>query len=516
MGRGLKSLRKKKQIKAKKREETMGKCVGALDLGTTGVRTVLFDSAAREVASAYRELPLSTPRPGWVEQDPELMVRLALEVIGEAIARAGIRPGDIAALGITVQRETSIVWDRETGKALHPAIVWQDRRTAPRCDELRRDHGELIRDRTGLPLDPYFSATKLEWLLANVPGLAEKAGRGEVAFGTVDSWLLFRLCGVHATDPTNASRTMLFDIRRLAWDPDLLALFSVPAGILPEVRPSLSEFGATKGELLGAEIPVTGVLGDQQAALFGQGALSRGGAKVTWGTGAFLLMNTGDRPVPSRHGLLTTVAYAAGDWVAYALEGSVFVAGAAVQWLRDLGLISSAAESEELARSLVGNDGVYFVPALAGLGAPHWDPYARGTIVGLTRGTSRAHLARAALESIAYQTTDLVRAMEADAGIRLAELRVDGGAARNDFLCEFQADILGIPVVRPEVLETTALGAALAAGVSAGIWEFSDIPELLRVERRFEPRMPLEERERLHAGWRAAVERARGWAKELG
>ncbi|HDC92417.1 MAG TPA: glycerol kinase [Candidatus Acetothermia bacterium] len=489
--------------------------VGAIDLGTTGARFVLFDREAREVTSAYRELPLSTPRPGWVEQDPELMIRLALEVIREAIARAGIGAGDIAALGITVQRETTLVWDRETGRALHPAIVWQDRRTAPRCDELRRAHAEFIRDRTGLPPDPYFSATKLEWLLTNVPGLAEKAEREEVAFGTVDSWLLFRLCGVHATDPTNASRTMLFDIRRLAWDGNLLSLFSVPEGILPEVRPSLSEFGTTRGELFGAEIPVTGVLGDQQAALFGQGGLFRGGAKVTWGTGAFLLLNTGGEVLTPSRALLSTVAYTTDKGVAYALEGSVFVAGAAIQWLRDLGLISSAAESEGLARSLPGNEGVYFVPALTGLGAPYWDPYARGTIVGLTRGTTRAHLARAALESIAYQTADIVKAMEAEAGFSLSELRVDGGAARNGFLCQFQADILGIPVVRPEVLETTALGAALAAGASAGIWELADIPELLRVERRFEPRMSQRERERLLAGWRAAVERARGFAKEL-
>jgi len=308
---------------------------------------------------------------------------------------------------------------------------------------------------------------------------------------------------------------MLFDIRRLAWDADLLALFSVPEGILPEVRPSLSEFGTTRGELFGAEIPVTGVLGDQQAALFGQGGLFRGGAKVTWGTGAFLLLNTGGEVLTPSRALLSTVAYTTDKGVAYALEGSVFVAGAAIQWLRDLGLISSAAESEGLARSLPGNEGVYFVPALTGLGAPYWDPYARGTIVGLTRGTTRAHLARAALESIAYQTADIVKAMEAEAGFSLSELRVDGGAARNGFLCQFQADILGIPVVRPEVLETTALGAALAAGASAGIWELADIPELLRVERRFEPRMSQRERERLLAGWRAAVERARGFAKEL-
>jgi glycerol kinase len=492
------------------------KYVGAVDLGTTGVRTVVFDMDAQELASSYRELPLSFPRPGWVEQDPELMLRLSLEVIREALAQAGIGSGEIAALGITNQRETTVVWDRTTGEPLHPAIVWQDRRTAPRCEELRRAYGKLIRERTGLPPDPYFSATKLEWLLGNVPGLRERAKAGEVAFGTVDSWLLYRFCGVHATDPTNASRTMLFDIRCLSWDEELLEIFSVPHGILPEVFPSLSEFGVTSGDLLSAEIPVTGVLGDQQAALFGQGCLSRGEGKVTWGTGAFLLLNTGEVVPESTHGLLSTVAYAIGDRIAYALEGAVFAAGAAVQWLRDLGLISSATETEELAEELPGNEGVYFVPALVGLGAPHWDPYARGVIIGLTRGTTRAHLARAALESIAYQTSDVVRAMEADSGISLVELRVDGGAARNEFLCQFQADILGIPVVRPAILETTALGAALAAGVVAGVWDLSDVPELIRVERRFEPRMSSIERERLLSGWRAAVERARGWAKGAG
>ncbi len=492
----------------------MEKYVGAIDLGTTGVRFVIFDSAAREVASAYRELPLSYPQPGWVEQDPELMVRETATVFREALDKAKIGPERIAALGITNQRETTVVWDRETGEPLYPAIVWQDRRTAPRCDELRRTHAELIRGRTGLTPDPYFSATKLEWLLMNVPGLAERAEKGEVAFGTVDSWLLFRLCGVHLTDHTNASRTMLFDIRRLAWDPEILGIFSVPGEVLPEVRPSLSHFGVTDGKVLGAEIPVTGVLGDQQAALFGQGCLDAGGAKVTWGTGAFLLLNTGTEVPTSAQGLLSTVAYSTGDRAAYALEGSVFIAGAAIQWLRDLELISSAAESEELSRSLPDNEGVYFVPALVGLGAPYWDPYARGTILGLTRGTTRAHLVRAALEAIAYQTHDVVRAMEADAGIQLPELRVDGGAARNDFLCQFQADILGVPVVRPEVLETTALGAALAAGVAAGIWGISDVPELVRVERRFDPAMPDKERERLLSSWKRAVERARGWAKE--
>ncbi|HIP99267.1 TPA: glycerol kinase [Candidatus Bipolaricaulota bacterium] len=500
-----------------KAKEEAKRQVGALDLGTTGVRFVVVDAEAREVAAAYRELPLACPKPGWVEQEPRLMVEFALEVLHEALAKAGLRAGDLAAIGIANQRETVVVWDRNSGAPLAPAIVWQDRRTAPRCRELSQAGWEKgIRDITGLSPDPYFSATKLEWLLGHLPGLQARAQAGEVCFGTVDSWLLFRLAGVHATDPSNASRTMLFDIRRLSWSEELLELFSVPPSCLPEVRPSLSVFGHTRGDLLGAEVPLAGVLGDQQAALLGQGCLSPGEGKVTWGTGAFLLVNTGGRAVPSRHGLLTTVAYTSGGEVRYALEGAVFVAGAAIQWLRDLGLISSAGESQALAGSLPGNEGVYFVPALAGLGAPHWDPYARGAILGITRGTTKAHLVRAALEAIAYQTCDLVRALEADAATPLPALRVDGGAARNDFLCQFQADILGIPVQRPQVLETTALGAALAAGVSVGLWEFSDIPSLVRWERAFQPRMSPAKREQLLSGWRKAVERAKGWAEGAG
>ena len=493
------------------------KHVGALDLGTTGVRFVIFDGEAREAAAAYRELPLSYPRPGWVEQDPQLMVTLSLEVLQEALGEAGLRAGDLAAIGITNQRETVAVWDRETGESLAPAIVWQDRRTAARCRELSRAGLEAkIHEITGLSLDPYFSATKLEWLLQNIPDLRARARAGEICVGTVDSWLLFRLGGVHATDHTNASRTMLFDIHRLSWSGELLELFSIPPGCLPEVRPSLSVFGRTKRDLLGAEVPLAGVLGDQQAALLGQGCLSPGEGKVTWGTGAFLLVNTGDRPLGSRHRLLTTVAYTTPGEVRYALEGSVFIAGAAIQWLRDLGIIAAAAETEALAKELPGNEGVYFVPALTGLGAPHWDPYARGAILGLTRGTTRAHLARAALEAIAYQTHDLVRALEADSERALSELKVDGGAARNDFLCQFQADLLGIPVQRPQVLETTALGAALAAGASVGLWELADIPSLVRPERTFQPRMSPAERERLLSGWRKALERAKGWAEEEG
>jgi glycerol kinase len=498
---------------ARKRKEV----VGALDLGTTGVRFFLFDLHARPIASAYRELPLSFPRPGWVEQDPGAMVESALSVIREALEKAGLSPADLLGFGLTNQRETVVLWERDTGKPLGPAIVWQDRRTAERCQALRASPlAEEIRAKTGLLPDPYFSATKLEWLFSQDQGLRRRAERGEILAGTVDSWLLFALCGGHATDPTNASRTLLFHIRNLSWDQSLCELFGVPKGVLPEVRPSLSLFGRTKRELLGAEIPVAGVLGDQQAALFGQGCLKEGEGKVTWGTGAFLLVNTGARPALPPEGILATVAYSRNSEVFYALEGSAFIAGAAIQWLRDsLGIIKNVSETEELAQSLPENEGVYFVPALVGLGAPHWDPYARGTIVGLTRGTTRAHLARAALEAVAYQTHDLLRAMEGALGKKLSELRVDGGAAKNNFLCQFQADILGIPVVRPAVLETTALGAALACGVSLGLWNLEDIPNLVQSERRFLPQIPKSVREKFLAGWKKAVERAKGWAKEI-
>jgi len=491
--------------------------VGALDLGTTGVRFVVFDEGAREVSSAYRELPLSYPRPGWVEQDPELMVEGALAVLQEALKVAGLRPQELSGIGITNQRETVVVWEETMGKPVAPAIVWQDRRTAARCAHLRADPAlaQELRKKTGLLPDPYFSATKLEWLFRQEPGLLRKAERGEVHVGTVDSWLLFSLTGEHATDPTNACRTMLFDLHRLAWDQDLCRLFSVPLPSLPQVRPSLSLFGRTKKELVGAEIPVAGVLGDQQSALFGQTCLAEGEAKITWGTGAFLLVNVGGKAVPPPEGILSTVAYTTKDRAFYALEGSVFVAGAAIQWLRDgLGIIADAAESEALAASLPGNEGVYFVPALTGLGAPHWDPYARGTILGLTRGTTRAHLARAALEAIAYQTHDLFRTMETATAWRIRELRVDGGAAKNNFLCEFQAGILGIPVVRPRFLETTAFGAALACGVALGLWSPEGIRRLWQEERRFPPQLGDEERGRLIQSWRRAVERAKSWAKE--
>ncbi|MDY0392996.1 MAG: glycerol kinase GlpK [Candidatus Bipolaricaulis sp.] len=490
--------------------------VAALDLGTTGVRCVVYDRGLRPIAAAYRELPLHYPRPGWVEQDPALLVAATQDVFSRALAPARLSPADLVALGITNQRETVVVWDR-TGRPLGPAIVWQDRRTAPLCERLRAEgHEAGVREKTGLPLDPYFSATKIAWLLDHVPGLRERAERGDALVGTVDAWLLWNLVGVHATDPTNASRTLLYDLRTGSWDPGLRDLFGVPEACLPEIRPSVSVFGRTRSDLVGAPVLVGGVLGDQQAALFGHGAVEAGEAKVTWGTGAFLLMNVGSEPVVSRHGLLTTVAYALAGEVRYALEGAVFVAGAALQWLRDgLGIIGDVAQSEALAQTIPSTDGVYFVPALTGLGAPYWDPHARGTIVGLTRGTGRAHLVRAALEAIAYQTHDVVRAMEADAGTTLSELRVDGGAARNAFLCQFLADLLGIPVVRPAEGEMTARGAALAAGLSAGWWPEPAAVRALPAElSRFSPRSHVPEREGWLTGWRRAVDRARHWAQD--
>lgn len=489
----------------------MGEHVAALDLGTTGVRLAVYGRDGRVVASAYRELPLRYPAPGWVEQDPERMVALAREVAGEAVAAAGLRWGDLRAVGITNQRETVVVWDRRTGKPLAPAIVWQDRRTAPLCARLREEgHEERVRAVTGLPLDPYFSATKVAWLLERVPGLRDRANQGEAVWGTVDAWLLFRLAGVHATDVTNASRTLLLDLRRGDWDAELLELFGVPAASLPAVRPSVGEFGLWDG------VPVTAVLGDQQAALFGQGGLVAGAAKVTWGTGAFLLLNVGPSPVASRHGLLATAAWAREGEVQYALEGSAFVAGAALGWLRDLGVLREAGEADGLARTLSDNEGVYFVPALAGLGAPHWDPHARGALLGLTRGTTRAHLARAALEAIAYQTADLVGAMERDAGRAFSALRVDGGAARSDFLCHFQADVLGIPVLRPGDLETTSRGVALAAGLGCGLWTEEEVLDRVgRDATEFLPTASPSERSRWREGWRRAVDRAKGWAALL-
>jgi len=487
--------------------------VAAIDQGTTGSTVLVFDRHGRVAGRAYSEFAQHYPKPGWVEHDAEEIWRVTLAVLRQAVKRAGARGRDVAALGITNQRETTVVWDRRTGRPLHRAIVWQDRRTAPACEALRRQGKEpLVRRRTGLVLDPYFSATKVAWLLRNVRGLAARAERGDVCFGTIDSWLLWRLTdgAVHATDRTNASRTLLYDIRRHRWDPELCRLFGVPMAMLPTVVPSGGECGMASADVLGAPIPIAGMAGDQQAALFGQGCVEAGMAKNTYGTGCFLLMNTGRRAVASRHGLLTTVACDAAGGAAYALEGSVFIAGAAIQWLRDgLGLLARAAESEGIARSVPSSLGVYLVPAFVGLGAPYWDAEARGAILGLTRGVTRAHVVRAALESLAYQTRDVVDAMVADGGT-LRALRVDGGASANDFLMQFQADLLGVPVERPALVETTAMGAAFLAGLATGFWRSpAQLARARRIAKRFRPKMSTGARAAAYRGWQDAVARVR-------
>lgn len=488
----------------------------ALDQGTTSSRAILFSLEGRPVAMAQREFRQLYPRPGWVEHDPLEIWESQLGVAQEALRQAGVEAREVVALGLTNQRETTLVFEKGTGKPLHNAIVWQDRRTASLCQELKAQGLEpLSRERTGLLLDPYFSGTKLAWLLANVPGLRERAGRGEALFGTVDTWLLYRLTGgrVHATDPSNASRTLLFNLHTLSWDEELLEVFRVPRAMLPEVRPSDGDFGETLPELFGRAIPIRGVLGDQQAALFGQAALERGEGKCTYGTGAFLLLNTGERPVPSPKGLLSTVAWSVRGKVSYALEGSVFMAGAVVGWLRDgLGLVQESAQVEALAREVEDSGGVYLVPAFTGLGAPYWDPYARGAILGLTRGTTKAHLARAALEGVAFQMVDVVRTME-EAGTPLKELRVDGGMVENALFLQIQADLLGVPVLRPKVTETTALGAALMAGVGAGAMGLGEVKAAWTLQARFDSRMPEARRQALHQGWRRAVERTLAWAE---
>ena len=491
----------------------------AIDQGTTGTTCLVFDETAQLAGRAYREFGQHFPRPGWVEHDAAEIWDVTRAVALEALEDAGVGDGDLRAIGITNQRETVCVWDRETGEPLHRALVWQDRRTSERCDELRAaGHEALVRTRSGLVLDPYFSATKIEWLLGNVDGLRERARSGRAAFGTVDAWLVFKLTGEHRTDVTNASRTMLYDIHRGDWDDDLLALLGdVPRASLPEVLPSIGEFGTVRGGALGAGhdgVPVSGIAGDQQAALYGQGCLAPGLGKNTYGTGSFVLLNSGESVPTAPPGLLATVAWGIGDRTVYALEAAIFVTGAAVQWLRDgLGIIEAAAETEELAASLESNDGVFFVPALTGLGSPHWDPYARGTIVGLTRGSTRAHLARATLEAMAYQTVDAVQAMEAAAGRELAELRADGGATANGWLMQFQADMLGVPVAVAEIAETTALGAALLAGVAVGAWTQDDVASREGERARYEPRVGEDERATLVEQWRRAVQRAGGWAR---
>jgi glycerol kinase len=503
----------------------------ALDQGTTSSRAIVFDRHGAVAAIAQQEFAQHFPTPGWVEHDARDIWRSQLAVARQALAQLGLKAQDIAAIGIANQRETTVLWDRETGEPVAPAIVWQDRRTAARCDALRAaGKAAWIQKKTGLVLDAYFSATKLEWLLANVPGARGRAERGELAFGTVDTWLLWKLTGgrVHATDASNASRTLLFDIHQLRWDAELLALFNIPQAVLPWVAPSSALLGASDAALFGAPIAICGMAGDQQAATFGQACFSPGMAKNTYGTGCFMLMNNGARPVRSRHQLLTTVAWA-GPGAAgagaqapqpanacYALEGSVFMGGATIQWLRDgLQVIQSADDVEALAASVPDSGDVFLVPAFAGLGAPYWDGHARAALVGMTRGTSRAHVARAALEAIALQSADVFAAMASDCGMALTELRVDGGASRNNLLMQMQADILGVPVVRPKVTETTALGAAYLAGLACGFWSGADeVAAQWSVDRRFEPAMSAPERAARMARWHQAVERSRHWARD--
>jgi len=485
----------------------------ALDQGTTSSRTIVFDHAGSAVASAQKEFRQVFPKPGWVEHDANEIWATQVHTAKDAIAKAGLAAGDIAAIGITNQRETTLVWDRDTGVPIHNAIVWQDRRTAGRCDQLKaRGLTSVIKRKTGLVVDAYFSGTKLEWILKNVPGARAKAKAGKLAFGTIDSWLVWNLTGgrVHVTDPSNASRTMLFNVRSGEWDEDLLKLFSVPRSVLPTVASSSEVYGETT--LFGGRVPIAGIAGDQQAALFGQACTQPGMVKNTYGTGCFMLMNTGTKPIASKNNLLTTVAWRIGNRTEYALEGSIFIAGAVVQWLRDgLGIIKSSSEVEALAAQVTDPQGVYLVPAFAGLGAPHWDQYARGLIAGVTRGTTAAHIARAALEGIAFQVADVLRAMEADAHIKLKELRVDGGASANNLLMQFQSSLLGVPVVRPKVTETTALGAAYLAGLAVGYWkDQKQIAAQWQVDRRFTPAMKAAQRKQLEQGWRKALDRARG------
>jgi glycerol kinase len=495
------------------------KAVLAFDQGTTSSRAIAFGRDGRILASSQQEFRQIFPRPGWVEHDPLEIWATQRDVAAETLRKAALAPADVAAIGLTNQRETTIVWERASGRPIANAIVWQDRRTASRCDVLRQAGYEpLFTAKTGLLLDAYFSGTKLAWLLDEVPGARSRAERGELAFGTVDSWLAWQLSGgkVHVTDPTNASRTLLFNIHAGDWDDELLALLKVPRALLPRVVPSSATLAATACEGLPRGIAIAGIAGDQQAALFGQACYSPGMAKNTYGTGCFLLMNTGERAAVSRHRLLTTVAWQREGRTAYALEGSVFVAGAAIQWLRDgLGMLARAADVEALAAGVADTSGVYFVPALSGLGSPYWDPHARGTIVGITRGTTKAHLARAALEAIAFQSAELLEAMAADAGIALTELRVDGGAAANDLLMQTQADFLGVPVVRPRIIETTALGAAYLAGLAVGFWkDEAEVAALWLRDRVFEPRLTRDAAAARLAEWRRAVERARAWSTD--
>ena len=498
----------------------MSKYILSLDQGTTGSTAILFDEGGEVISQGYQEIRQIYPRPGWVEHDPQELFGSIMSAAKGAIEKANVPPSAIEVLGITNQRETTIVWDRNTGQPVYNAVVWQCRRTAPLCEEYKKRGLETaIRYKTGLPIDAYFSASKIRWILDNVRGGQKRAERGDLIFGNVDSWLVWNLTGgrVHVTDYSNASRTMLYNIHELQWDTELLSAMRIPPSMLPEVMPSSSVFGETADGILGnSHIPIGGIAGDQQAALFGQACYHDGMAKNTYGTGSFLLVNTGERPVLSHRGLITTLGWGLGDRITYAMEGSIFITGAAIQWLRDgLNIIDNAAESEVLATSVEDNGGVYFVPALVGLGAPYWDMYARGTIIGLTRSTSKGHVARAALEAIAYQVKDVIEAIREEAKITIPILRVDGGASANNFLMQFQADILGVPIQRAQIKETTALGAAYLAGLATGVWKTtSDIERYWQSSSTYEPRMPTEQREHLYNSWKRAVERAKGWIED--
>ncbi|MDZ7683384.1 MAG: glycerol kinase GlpK [Fodinibius sp.] len=491
----------------------------ALDQGTTSSRAIIFDRKGSIVSQAQAEFQQIYPNAGWVEHDGNEIWSTQASTVAEAIAKAGINGNNLAGIGITNQRETTLIWDRETGKPVYNAIVWQDRRTSEFCDQLKEDgHLEMIRNKTGLMIDSYFSATKIKWILDNVEGVRERAEKGELAFGTMDTWLVWKFTrgDLHVTDATNASRTMLYNINEGHWDEDIIELLDIPKSLLPEVKQSSEVYGRTRTTIFSSKIPIAGIAGDQQAALFGQRCIESGMVKNTYGTGCFLIMNTGDKAIKSENNLLTTIAWEIDGEVQYALEGSIFIGGAIVQWLRDeLGLIKESVIVEALAKTVPDNDGVYIVPAFAGLGAPHWNQHARGTIVGMTRGTNAGHFARAALEAIAYQTRDVLKAMEADSGIEIRELRVDGGATENDLLMQFQSDILDAPVIRPQILETTALGAAYLAGLAVGYWESQEeISEQWKEDNRFEAEMDEKEVEKLLSGWNRALHAVDAWSKE--
>lgn len=495
---------------------TNKKYILAFDQGTTSSRAILFDHHGSIVSRAQKEFEQIFPKPGWVEHDPNDIWSSQTGVAAEAITKAGIKATDVATIGITNQRETTVVWDKNTGKPIYNAIVWQDRRTASITDRLKKEGlEETFRSKTGLVLDPYFSGTKIKWILDNINDARRKADRGDLLFGTVDSWLIWKMTNgkTHVTDVTNASRTLIYNIHKQEWDKELLEILDIPASMLPEVKSCSEVYGKTAGDVFAAKIPISGIAGDQQAALFGQVCTQKGMAKNTYGTGCFMLMNTGTEPMKSENKLLTTIAWQLDGKTEYALEGSVFIGGAVVQWLRDgLGVIQKSEDVEALAAQVDSSDGIYLVPAFSGLGAPHWDPHARGTITGITRGTTKAHIARAALEAIAFQSADLLKAMASDSGIQLKELRVDGGASVNSLLMQFQADILNVPVVRPKITETTALGAAYLAGLAIGFWEGVDkIAEHWSIDKTYEPNMPSEKVDKLYAGWHKAVERAQGW-----